>query len=95
VQFATYTVAGETVTSTFSGNQDHGHSNCSTMAMLDLVFSGKVYSVPEKLIIQFLEHELLFEAKPYAVQSSPSVDVFERFVESLVTQAKISVTIRH
>jgi hypothetical protein len=62
------------------------------MSTLDLIFDGKVHSVPKKCVLQLVAHRELFEAKTYAVESSVPVDVFEAFVASLRTETKISVT---
>jgi hypothetical protein len=63
------------------------------MATLNLLFDGKSFPVPKKCLFTLLdEHQELFSATSYAVQSSVPLDVFERFVNSLKTHSKISVT---
>jgi predicted nucleic acid-binding Zn-ribbon protein len=63
------------------------------MAMLNLVVRGKSFPVPKKCLFKLLEeHQELFEAKTYAVQSPVPLDIVETFVASLQTQSKISVT---
>jgi hypothetical protein len=68
----------------------------SPMASLDLVFDGKSFPVPKKLVFELFEHHReLFEATSYAVRSSVSLPVFEAFVDSLKTQTKPSVRQRN
>jgi hypothetical protein len=62
------------------------------MSTLDLVFDRKFYPVPKKSVCEFLERRALFQATAYAVQSPVPIEVFEMFINSLTTQAKMSVT---
>jgi hypothetical protein len=63
------------------------------MTTLDLLFDGKSFPVPKKFLFELFEdHQELFTATSYAVQSSVPLDVFENFVNWLKTQGKISVT---
>jgi hypothetical protein len=63
------------------------------MATLDLVFHGKAFPVPKKYVFELFEHhQVMLDAKSYAVQSSVPFDVFETFADSLKTQIKIAVT---
>jgi hypothetical protein len=63
------------------------------MATFILVFNGRSFQVPKKSLFELFEqHQELFPATSYAVQSSVPVDLFEQFVSSLKTQTKISVT---
>jgi hypothetical protein len=63
------------------------------MATLDLLFGGKSFPVPKKCLLPMLEqHQELFAATTYAVQSSVPADAFDLFVDSVKTQTKITVT---
>jgi hypothetical protein len=63
------------------------------MAMLDLLFGGKSFPVPKKCLFTLLEqHQELFAATTYGVESSVPLETFDLFVDSLKTQRKITVT---
>jgi hypothetical protein len=62
------------------------------MSTLDLLFQGKSYTVPKRLIYEFLEHSNLFHKNTYEVESTVPLAVFEAFVESLRIQQKPSIT---
>jgi hypothetical protein len=63
------------------------------MATLDLLFGGKSFPVPKPCVLDLLkQHQELFQATTYAVQSSVAGDTFDQFVDSLKTQRKITVT---
>jgi hypothetical protein len=62
------------------------------MSTLDLVFDGKTFPVLKKTVFELLEHQELFHAASYRVQSSVPPSDFEAFVGSLKTQTKITVT---
>jgi hypothetical protein len=62
------------------------------MTTLDLIFDGNTFPVPKRYVIDLLEHRGLFAATSYAVESSVPLELFEAFVDSLKTQAKITVT---
>jgi hypothetical protein len=63
------------------------------MATLNLVFDAKNFPVPKKCLMELLEqHQELFSATSYAVQSSVPLKIFEMFAAALKTQSKISVT---
>jgi hypothetical protein len=52
------------------------------MTSLKLVFDGKAFPVPKRYLFTLLEqHQELFTATTYAVQSSVPLDVFEMFRE--------------
>jgi regulator of replication initiation timing len=59
----------------------------------ELLFQGKSFPVPRKSVWEFLDHRRdLLDAKTYKVESLVSVEVFEKFVDSLKNQTKILVT---
>jgi uncharacterized coiled-coil protein SlyX len=63
------------------------------MANFDLIFQGTNYTIPKKFILEFLVFRRdLLDATNYTVQSSVPTDIFESFVDSLKSQAKLTVT---
>jgi hypothetical protein len=63
------------------------------MATLELLFGGKSFPVPKTCLFTLLQqHQELFAATTYAVQSSVPGDTFDLFVDSVKTQRKITVT---
>jgi hypothetical protein len=63
------------------------------MASLDLLSNGQSFPVSKRSLFAFFEqHPELYGATTYRVQSAVPPDIFEAFVTSLTTLAKIAVT---
>jgi hypothetical protein len=59
----------------------------------NLDFHGTTFAVPKPSLFNLFEHQLdLFDATSYEVQSSVPVGIFELFVDSLETGAKVAIT---